>query len=211
MTPPPTGKPGEWWWHVHHDRLCEALTEPVETRREYIRRWKPEGEQETRLRLLAPVRGDLPRELVRAWEARVRAWEAYDRAREAYALSRECADLHARECPGCPWDGRTISPGPDVTQPPAQLTKEEREAYDELIEDHRGMRDGKPLPDSPAGRALKKMKARSDAPSHTEANPSHNFVEDPTTGRNLCDGCGAEDPVDRMERVFNRIRNRPVT
>jgi tetratricopeptide (TPR) repeat protein len=45
---------------------------------------------------------------IKAWEAYDRAWEAYDRAREA--CQPEIEALHALECPGCPWDGRTIFP-----------------------------------------------------------------------------------------------------
>src|SRR3990167_903793 len=43
-------------WHVHHDVLCERLTEPIELRIEYIRDNKPKNEIETRLRLLKVVK-----------------------------------------------------------------------------------------------------------------------------------------------------------
>lgn len=47
-------------WHVHHETLVEPLTEPIENRIAYIRKDKPAGEIELRLRLLKPVRGSLP-------------------------------------------------------------------------------------------------------------------------------------------------------
>jgi len=46
---------GLYAWHVHHERLVEVLTEPIQARIEYIRRQKPESEVATRLRLLRLV------------------------------------------------------------------------------------------------------------------------------------------------------------
>jgi len=43
-------------WHVHHDKLCERLTEPIESRIECIRDNKPKNEIDTRLRLLKVVK-----------------------------------------------------------------------------------------------------------------------------------------------------------
>jgi len=42
-------------WHVHHETLIERLTEPIESRIEYIRDNKPKNEIDTRLRLLKLV------------------------------------------------------------------------------------------------------------------------------------------------------------
>lgn len=119
----------EFAWHVHHKALVEPLTEPIETRREYIRTNKPAEEQELRLRLLKPVKGKLPDEIVQAGEAYGKAWaaytkggEAHDKAWAAYTKAGEACDkalethmpailaLHAIECPDCPWDGHTIFP-----------------------------------------------------------------------------------------------------
>jgi hypothetical protein len=55
-------------WHVHHRTLVEPLTEPIEKRVAYIRATKPQTEIETRLRLLKPVKGSLPAELIEAWK-----------------------------------------------------------------------------------------------------------------------------------------------
>ena len=57
----PTGRVGEYWWHVHHGDglLFESLAEPAVNRREFVRKHKPRKEVETRLQLFQPVRGDL--------------------------------------------------------------------------------------------------------------------------------------------------------
>jgi len=51
----------------------------------------------------------------KAWAAYAEAYAAYVKARDAY--EKACADhraeieaLHALECPGCPWDGKTLFP-----------------------------------------------------------------------------------------------------
>jgi len=82
--------------------LLEAATEPIENRIAYIRNHKPADEVETRLRLLRPVAGDLPPELVearaaldkagathnKARAAYNKAWDAYNKARAAYDKAR---------------------------------------------------------------------------------------------------------------------------
>lgn len=75
-------------WHVHHEKLWEVLTEPIENRIAYIKSDKPNSEQATRLRLLKPIIGPMPEKIT------VTAMEA----------------LHKKECAGCPWDGTTIFP-----------------------------------------------------------------------------------------------------
>jgi tetratricopeptide (TPR) repeat protein len=44
----------------------------------------------------------------RAWKARNKAWDARDKAIEDNSHAIEA--LHRRECPRCPWNGRTIFP-----------------------------------------------------------------------------------------------------
>ena len=56
-------------WHVHHDILCEPLTEPIEERIDYIRMNKPKEGIETRLRLL---------NIVKNQELAFEAWSEYD-------------------------------------------------------------------------------------------------------------------------------------
>jgi multidrug resistance efflux pump len=52
---------GDLVWHIHHDILVEPLTEPIENRIAFIKANKPKNEVETRLRLMKPVRGKLPK------------------------------------------------------------------------------------------------------------------------------------------------------
>ena len=152
----------KFYWHMHHDVLVEPLIEPIENRIRFIKENKPKCEIALRLKLLKPVKGKLPVEVVKALEAYdkareayVKAWEAYDKAREAfvkaveayvkaleacgkareacgkageaYNKAREAYDkaweaydkaliknkkaiekLHAKECPDCPWNGKSI-------------------------------------------------------------------------------------------------------
>ncbi len=116
---------GTWCWLIHHEVLLEKSTEPLSTRVEYIRCHKSKDEVATRLKWMRPVRGELPREFVvaweawdkareawgKAWETRDKAWEAWDKALEDNRKSIE--KLHEKECPGCPWDGTTLFPKND--------------------------------------------------------------------------------------------------
>ena len=107
----------EFYWHLHHKVLCEALTEPIQNRISYIRSTKPKGEVETRLRCMKPVLH--PKKLPVKWkEADAKRKEAYAKWKEADAkLSEAYAEclpqieaLHKKEHPNCPWDGKTIFP-----------------------------------------------------------------------------------------------------
>lgn len=116
----PSGTSGIFCWHVHHDKLAEPLTGPLKNRISYIKREKPKNERALRLRLIKRVRGKLPVGLVKARAAYNKARAAYDKARSAYvkvwaAYNKAVQDntpalraLHAKECPNCPWDGKTI-------------------------------------------------------------------------------------------------------
>ena len=72
---------GKLAWHVHHDKLCEMLIEPIETRIEYIKLNKPPGEIEIRLRLLKIMSGPLSDAIEQAYHA----WEQADHALEQAA------------------------------------------------------------------------------------------------------------------------------
>ena len=124
----------KFYWHIHHDVLLEPLTQPLKNRIKFIKENKPKDEIELRLKLLKPVRGKLPDEVVKAWEIYDEAgetsgkvWEAYYKPREAYdktwevyykawevydktlkKYSKEIDILHKKECPNCPWNGKTI-------------------------------------------------------------------------------------------------------
>jgi hypothetical protein len=67
-------------WHVHHLILLEILFAPIKVRRKYIEQYKPVEEVERRLRLLKPVQGDLPQELVEAAQEYRDAQKAADTA-----------------------------------------------------------------------------------------------------------------------------------
>ncbi len=115
-------------WHCHHEVLLEYCHD-FPGRVDYIRRCKPTHEQKLRLRLFKPVKGELPEEVVKARQAYAGARQAYDEARQAYDEARQACteairayekaiaknmpaikELHTRECPNCPWDGKTIFP-----------------------------------------------------------------------------------------------------
>ena len=74
----------KFYWHLHHDVLLEPLTEPLKNRIEYIKESKPKNEIELRLKLLKPVRGKLPDEIIKVGEAYYKAQETSDKARKTY-------------------------------------------------------------------------------------------------------------------------------
>jgi len=71
------------FWHIHHDTLIESLTEPLKVRIAYIKKEKSEDEIKLRLKLLKPVKGKLPMEVIKARKAYDKARKAYDKARKA--------------------------------------------------------------------------------------------------------------------------------
>jgi hypothetical protein len=110
-----------WFWHIHHEVLCEEATEPIKNRIAYIKDEKDPSEVPTRLRLLKPVKSkaNIPR-LVKDYDAkRATLLTDYDanlaplladyNAKLA-TLDCDLTRLHAKECPDCPWNGLTIFP-----------------------------------------------------------------------------------------------------
>ncbi len=131
-----------YYWHCHHEVLCEFVGNPQE-RIDYIKEAKADSEVEIRLRLFQPIKGELPLAVVEAGAAYDKAGAAYEKAGAAYVKARaarnkaraayekagaaydkawaacvkagenhreELEALHAKECPNCPWDGKTIFP-----------------------------------------------------------------------------------------------------
>lgn len=114
---------------MHHEVLIEWCLGYNE-RRKYILKGKPKSEQKIRLRLFKRVGGSLPKEVVKTGQAHVKAWQAlgkktgpaYNEAWRVYYSTRKAYDkalkenmpaieaLHAKKCPNCPWDGKTIFP-----------------------------------------------------------------------------------------------------
>ena len=96
-----------WAWHLHHQTLCEPLSEPIANRIAYIASDKWGSEQALRYRRMRPVIGPLPKGLVKAYAAYDKALAASDKARAAYdkaANGPALLALHATEC-GCNWTG----------------------------------------------------------------------------------------------------------
>ena len=122
-----TKKQEGFFWHVHHEVLLEWCLNHTE-RANYIRLSKPQSERATRLRLLRPVKGKLPKGVAETWEACYKAWQVFNEARgvaytkawktyhetrKAYAEAliknkAKIEKLHKKECPNCPWNGHTI-------------------------------------------------------------------------------------------------------
>jgi hypothetical protein len=126
-------RPIEWpksglYWHLHHDQLIE-WTDDIDERWNYVVDNKPTDELETRLRWMRPVVGPLPAELGKAsvelgkaraeWDKicaeRDKACVELGKARAEW--DKACVEcwpaieaLHTAECPGCPWDGKTLFP-----------------------------------------------------------------------------------------------------
>ena len=106
-------------WHYHHDVLIEPLIKPFEARVKYIKKSKPKDQQKLRLKLFKTVKGKLPMPnyFVRAyqkWQKADQKWqEAYQKRQKAYqkwykSNENKILALHKKECPNCPWDGKTI-------------------------------------------------------------------------------------------------------
>jgi hypothetical protein len=70
------------FWHIHHDKLLEASND-IDDRIDYIKRCKPKDEIETRLRLLQPVKGALPEDVVSCLESVLLARDKWDETRKA--------------------------------------------------------------------------------------------------------------------------------
>ena len=82
----------KFYWHIHHDILLEPLTQPLKNRIEYIKNNKSKNEIKLRLKLLKPVRGKLPDEVIKVGEAYYKAQETSDKARKDYYKVWETSD-----------------------------------------------------------------------------------------------------------------------
>lgn len=81
-------------WHCHHEFQLEVVAHAGDRIR-YILAEKPEQEQALRLRLFRP--------------ANLNAAPASKAYKEATAPAlKAILELHAKECPGCPFNGKTI-------------------------------------------------------------------------------------------------------
>ena len=84
----------QMYWHIHHEILVENLTEPLKTRKDYIKSSKPEDEVKLRLKLLKKVKCP-----IKDYPHTIKGWN----------------DLHKKECKKCPWNGSSIFPNKGKT------------------------------------------------------------------------------------------------
>ena len=118
---------GTLCWLMFHGELLSVSFMPMSERVEDIKGYKPPREILTRLRWMRPVWGELPKSVTKAGREVVRAREAHeesleevdylrlDRANDKWKRAvkrcrKSIEKLHAKECPGCPWDGETLFP-----------------------------------------------------------------------------------------------------
>ena len=79
----------KWYWHIHHDILLEALTGPLKNRIKYIKNIKPKDEIELRLKLIKPVKGKIPSEVVKACDKYDEARDRYNKTRDGYDKTQD--------------------------------------------------------------------------------------------------------------------------
>jgi len=105
---------GDLYWHVHHEILAEALTEPLQNRLDYIEQQKPVNERAWRAHLIRRVNDD------ENWPSTLRALRSTGSSASAEFRQTngglavaDLETLHAKQCfPNCPWNGKTIFPKP---------------------------------------------------------------------------------------------------
>jgi hypothetical protein len=126
------GAVGQYAFHVHHEKLYEKLTEPLEGRLKYIESSKNQSEIPLRRKLMRVVKDQkgleaLVKDLAAGWERYEKALSdvltaqrkkaPLGKAEEAVeAAYHDVSDenkaiyaLHKKECePDCPWDGASI-------------------------------------------------------------------------------------------------------
>ena len=72
-----------FFWHIHHEVLLEWSND-IRERIAYIKDFKPVDQVEIRLRLMQPVKGELPTAVVEAHKVFDEAEKAYNEAQRAY-------------------------------------------------------------------------------------------------------------------------------
>ena len=98
------------YWHVHHDKLIEPLTEPASIRADYIRTHKSKDEVKLRLQLFKPASNEANQAWAEYEKVKRPALAEYEKVkRTAWAeYEKTIEKLHKKECPNCPWNGVTI-------------------------------------------------------------------------------------------------------
>ena len=89
-----------FYWHVHHKVLLEWCYD-YDKRVEFIRVKKYKSELDLRLKLFQPIKGELPKEFVRAGQAYNKAWQAdndmcqvYDKVKQALYKAEQTYDVN---------------------------------------------------------------------------------------------------------------------
>ena len=77
-----------FYWHLHHEVLLEWCHD-YDERARYTRTNKPESEKILRFKLFKPVKGQLPKELIRAGQAYEKAWQAFYKTLQTYCKTNK--------------------------------------------------------------------------------------------------------------------------
>jgi hypothetical protein len=97
------GEIGDWYWHIHHDKLIEQLTEKYETRVKHIINDKPINEIKTRLKWMTPAELTFDEKFTLSTFLKEQ-----EKDKNAILVSPHLEKLHREQHPGCPWNGKTI-------------------------------------------------------------------------------------------------------
>ncbi len=115
-----------FYWHVHHSHIVEYCFD-YQNRVDIIQQTKPQYEKEPRIHLMQPVKGKLPKAVIKAGRAFVKklkvemkltpnssnwykVWVKTEKAEKLFHKTlkenKEALEkLHAEECPDCIWNG----------------------------------------------------------------------------------------------------------
>lgn len=93
-------------WHIRPQRLLEWSRQPLIVLAKYICKNMLPGSIDVWLERMRPVTGQLPLAIMRTQASHITqdGILAYTQNLDAIEL------LHAKECPGCPWNGKTLFP-----------------------------------------------------------------------------------------------------
>lgn len=126
-------KSGLYWHAYHHPRLL-FLVDDYDARVNIIKTTKPKNEQEDRLRWFKEVAGQLPVELIKAFQAQFKANQVWFKSQQVFIETNPAIikaeqvfiqatrgfrkiyrkhlpaieKLHTEECPNCTWDGMKL-------------------------------------------------------------------------------------------------------
>jgi len=79
----------KWYFCIHHQIIVESAIEPIKNRINFIKENKPEYQQKMRLKCLKKVKGELPKEIVKAEGVYRKAWAVFRKAEGVYDKERD--------------------------------------------------------------------------------------------------------------------------